>query len=79
MIVVTWSEWSDCRLTLHENRKGRSEETMVGSVVCLPNGRWEYRSKDDKKSGIVETRAEAKRALLDALGAQELGEGMWLS
>lgn len=45
-MITHWNEWSDTKLTLHENRPGKADETFLGSVhstgeewvVCDANG-----------------------------------------
>ena len=83
-MIVTWIEWSDGSLSMHENIPGLSKETIRGWVKNHGdfNGepQWIYCSADEKVKGTKRTRQEAIDALKLGLDAHEIDEhdhGRW--
>lgn len=71
-MIVTWIEWSDSGLSMHENIRGLSKETIRGWVHSDGAGAWAYGSVDGKVSGIAATQRMAQEALMAAMGAKEI-------
>jgi hypothetical protein len=70
-------EWSDNRISLHENIPGSAKDTERGwvqPVFALGKDKpdWIYRSTDGKVQGSTETRQEAMDALKQGLNATEI-------
>lgn len=70
-MVVTWLEWSDMALTLHENRPGWADETRLGEVRLLTDGLWHWRTNAGGE-GTEAIRQKAMEALKWAVGGEEL-------
>ncbi len=75
-MIVTWYEWSDGSLSMHENVKGLAKETIRGWVRVHGdfNGepQWLYCSVDEQVKGTKKTRQQAVEALMEGVGAREL-------
>lgn len=72
-MTVTWTEWSDCKLTLHENRRGTAEETRLGEVFMKSEGVWVFKSADERVMGTRTNRDAAQKALVSQLSASLFG------
>lgn len=72
-MVVLWLEWSNRKLTCHENRKGSANQTMVGEIAyACEKWQWRTTATENPVHGTTTSRQEAKKALLKALNAKEL-------
>lgn len=76
-MIVNWNEWSDGGLTMHENIKGLSKETIRGwvrPVVALNSDGidWLYSSIDCSVKGSAPTRHEAIQKLMEEMDAHEV-------
>lgn len=79
-MIVTWMEWSDRTLTMHENIPGKADATYRGTVKCLNDEEWLYSSFDKSVGGLKKTRQEAVEALMQGMNAKEIDSydrGLW--